>query len=150
LPQLPNSLTHLNCTENYLTTLPNIPISIEMILCSRNPITKLPRDVLKMNSYNIALFSDKYVDIFMQRIPYDKNQAQTFLYDYTPIHHIVNTFFDGYIDKYFEFEDKCEVTFANKIGSWFLDCKYNPKYKYCQNRLKEEFKDVYLGNCKTY
>jgi len=63
-----------------------------------------------------------------------------------------------YIKKYFnfdwkqfrEFQHKTLKTFANKIGSWFLDCKYNPKYKYCQNRLKEEFKDAYLGNCKTY
>lgn len=32
---------------------------------------------------------------------------------------------------------------CNTIGEWFLDCKYNPKYKYCRDRLEAEFNDLY-------
>ena len=28
--------------------------------------------------------------------------------------------------------------FANKIGMWFLKCKYNPEFLYCKNRLINE------------
>ena len=32
---------------------------------------------------------------------------------------------------------------SNIIGTWFLDCKYNPKYKYCKDRLNEEYDSLY-------
>jgi hypothetical protein len=33
----------------------------------------------------------------------------------------------------------CKIKFANKISEWFLECKYNPKYKYCKDRLNDEY-----------
>ena len=30
-----------------------------------------------------------------------------------------------------------------KISTWFLDCKYNPKYKYCQNRINKMYDDEF-------
>jgi len=33
--------------------------------------------------------------------------------------------------------------FTNKIGNWFLDCKYNPKYSYCRKRLMKEYEELY-------
>ncbi len=36
------------------------------------------------------------------------------------------------MDKYIEYEKKCLKKFISKIENWFLECKYNPKYKYCQ------------------
>jgi len=33
--------------------------------------------------------------------------------------------------------------FANKIGNWYLECKYNPKYLACKKRLKLEFEEMY-------
>ena len=35
---------------------------------------------------------------------------------------------------------------CNKIGEWFLECRYNPKYKYCRTRLMKEFDDLYDGD----
>jgi len=29
------------------------------------------------------------------------------------------------------------------ISDWFLDCKYNPKYKYCRDRLEKEHGEIY-------
>ena len=28
---------------------------------------------------------------------------------------------------------------ARKIETWFLECKYNPKYKYCRKWVDEEY-----------
>jgi len=33
--------------------------------------------------------------------------------------------------------------FSNKIGNWFLECKYNPKYLYCRKRLMKEYDEFY-------
>ena len=32
---------------------------------------------------------------------------------------------------------------VQKIEEWFLECKYNPKYLYCQKRLKNEYNELY-------
>lgn len=147
LPKLPNSLKKLYCENNELTTLPELPDSLENVNCGDNPITYLPRSVTKMDSYNAALHEDgeELKAAFLQRRVFYR---QNFLYSDTPIHHIVNTFFKGRMEKYFEFDDKCLKKFANKISEWFLDCKYNPKYKYCQKRLEQEYKNDYMGDCK--
>ena len=29
------------------------------------------------------------------------------------------------------------------IEEWFLECKYNPKYKYCKDWLKKSFNELY-------
>lgn len=29
------------------------------------------------------------------------------------------------------------------ISNWFLDCKYDPKYKYCRDRLEKEHEEIY-------
>jgi len=29
------------------------------------------------------------------------------------------------------------------ISEWFMDCKYNPKYKFCRKRLNKEFDELY-------
>ncbi len=60
-----------------------------------------------------------------------------------------------YIEKYFnsswkqyrDFQHKVyDLTmkaFANKIGIWYLECKYNPKYLACRKRLKLEYEEMY-------
>lgn len=150
LPELPNSLEYLYCDNNKLTTIPELPDSLKYVNCSDNPITHLPKSVTKMNSYNATLHvkegSLKAI-LLRGRGSMLKNKPNV-LYSDTPIHHIVNTFFKGHIEQYFEFDDKCLRKFADKIGNWFLDCKYNPKYKYCRKRLEQEYKSCYMGDCK--
>ena len=31
---------------------------------------------------------------------------------------------------------------CRKIENWFLKCKYNPKYKYCRDRLEKEYHNL--------
>ena len=38
---------------------------------------------------------------------------------------------------------KVNQTFSNKIGEWFLECKYNPKYKYCRDRVDKEYNELF-------
>lgn len=33
------------------------------------------------------------------------------------------------------------VIILNRIGDWFLECKYNPSYRYCRCRLDKEFNE---------
>jgi hypothetical protein len=47
------------------------------------------------------------------------------------------------VNKYFEHQKKIENIFSNKIGEWFLDCKYDPKYLYCRKRLMKEYGELY-------
>ena len=30
-----------------------------------------------------------------------------------------------------------------KISNWFLDCKYNPKYKYCKDRINKMYDEEF-------
>lgn len=46
--------------------------------------------------------------------------------------------------QYPEFDRFIDVLDAvDKIGNWFLEVKYNPKYGYCQRRLKKECEEMY-------
>ena len=38
-------------------------------------------------------------------------------------------------------ENCCDAT--NTISDWFLECKYNPKYKYCRDKQYQDLLDIY-------
>ena len=42
LPELPATLTRLNCTHNKLTSLPDLPADLTELYCSYNKLTSLP------------------------------------------------------------------------------------------------------------
>lgn len=48
-----------------------------------------------------------------------------------------------YCDAYLKLNKKIMKRTANTIGEWFLDCKMNPKYKYCRDRLEREHKELF-------
>ena len=47
----------------------------------------------------------------------------------------VNEIRIGYTDE--------EIAAIKKIELWFLECKFNPKYKYCRNQILEGYHDIY-------
>ena len=116
LPELPNSLEELWCNKNILSSLPELPNTLIYLVCSDNKISSLPE------------------------LP---NSLTRILYIRTPIYTHIGTHFNGDANKYFEHQKKIENIFANKIGDWFLDCKYNPKYLYCRKRLMKEYEELY-------
>ena len=64
-------------------------------------------------------------------------------YGSNPIFDYIFKFFSGSIKKYLEHQNKIKTKFVNKIGNWFIDCKYNPKYLYCRKRLMKEYDELY-------
>ncbi len=64
-------------------------------------------------------------------------------YHNNPIHDYIKTYFDDDWKKYRKFQHETLRIFANKIGNWYLECKYNPKYLACKKRLKLEFEEIY-------
>jgi len=62
---------------------------------------------------------------------------------YNPIFDNITQYFDDDWKKYRKFQHKVYRLFANKIGEWYLECKYNPEYKACKKRLKLEFDEMY-------
>ena len=116
LPELPNSLQYFICSNNNLSSLPELPYLLIYLYCSNNNIYSLPELP--------NLLADMY---------YDNNPIRT---------HIIH-YFNGKHQQYFEHQTNMKRTFANKIGNWYLDCKYNPKYLYCRKRLMKEYEELY-------
>ena len=44
--------------------------------------------------------------------------------------------------KFAESHVKCHIA-ANRIGSWFLDCKFNPKYQFWRNRIMIDYNELF-------
>ena len=116
MPELPNSLLYLYCYNNNLSSLPELPNSLTELMCFNNNLSSLPE------------------------LP---NSLRVMFYDNNPIYYYILEFFDNHINKYFEHQYNMKGKFVNKIGNWYLDCKYNPKYLYCRKRLIEEYEELY-------
>ena len=96
----------LYCSNNQITSLSlNMMINLEYLDCSNNQITNLdnlPYNLKKLDCYN------------------------------NPIYHLIKNYFDDDFKKYSIWRKKFLKKFIFKIEDWFLECKYNPKYKYCK------------------
>ena len=150
LPELPNSLQELYCRHNNLSNLPELPNSLQELDCTHNNLNSLPKlpKLLEKLSYGfnkISSLSELPNSLIYFVCGY--NNISTFpqlpnslkiSYFSNPIHTYIEKYFDGNIKNYIEHKNV-----ANKIGNWFLDCKYNPKYKYCRKRLMKEYKELY-------
>ena len=113
---MPNSSEELYCGCNNLSNLPKLPNSLKILLCGFNSLSSLP-EIL--------------------------NSLDYFSYNNNPIHSYIKTHFNGNEKKYIEYDKNMKRQFANKLGDWYLDCKYNPKYLYCRKRLMKEYEELY-------
>ena len=48
--------------------------------------------------------------------------------------------------KAFDYQINYMKKYVKKIENWFLECKYNPKYKFCRKRLILEYEELYEIN----
>jgi hypothetical protein len=108
LPQLPNSLKQLHCYNNKISSLPELPNSLKQLHCYNNNLSSLPE------------------------LP---NLLCDFVYHDNPIYIFIKKKFKNNIRKYFKHQTNIKRRYSNKIGIWFLNCKYNPKYFYCRKKL---------------
>ena len=60
-------------------------------------------------------------------------------YNNNPIKSFIDKYFEGSKTLYLEWKKKIETIFANKLGNWFLECKYNPIYKYSKDRINDDY-----------
>ena len=67
------------------------------------------------------------------------NNLTTFIYDNTPLMRKIKYKYNGSLDNYCNRYKNSAI----KIEIWFLECKYNPKYKYCQSKIINDYNKLY-------
>jgi Leucine-rich repeat (LRR) protein len=76
LPELPESLKRLYCYKNKLTQLPELPESLKRLYCFKNKLTQLPKLPNNLNSFSCSnnplkcLIPSKFIE--QQSIPWLK------------------------------------------------------------------------------
>lgn len=136
LPELPDQLTVLWCQFNKLKYLPKLPPELYTLICDCNNLEKFPEV-----SYGIQTLHCSYNNIKV--LPYSHdiihiNNIGSLRINNNPISDIIDKKYKGNLRKYMK--DKKAV---DDICEWFMDCKYNPRYKYCRDRLKNECDSLY-------
>lgn len=143
LPILPPLLRNLFCNGNQITSLPELPSTLRRILCADNEITALPK--LPDSLIDLCCSKNNITEIEKHRIYMDTTEVSC-IFDNNPIYEYIHDYFDSDVMRYFDFIEAYEQRFANKISQWYLDCKYNPKYKICRDRIEEEYEELYNQN----
>ena len=112
-----NDIKYIDCYNNNLTSLPdNLPNSLERLWCYNNNLTNLPDNL--------------------------PNSLKVLYCDNNPIYNFIQKYHNKNWKEYIQWKNKYKSP-SNIIGKWFLECKYNPKYKYCKDRLNEEYDSLY-------
>ncbi len=164
LPELPKSLTYLFCPNNNLIILPTLPPNIEFINCGHNKIVRLPKIPDSMNQVT-CLFNKlisllplkKVIKIHAVGNPCFEEIKDKYCFSRKSYGVLSNAKWGSQFSKnsdgdifesirtiYFQDEeDKYKLIQVNKIETWFLDVKFNPKYKYCRDRLETEFNEIF-------
>jgi hypothetical protein len=102
-----------------LSKLPEIPPKVSTLYCINNNLTDLPD--MPENLHYI-------------------------LYDTNPIYDFIDTYFYGNKNSYFKWKYSYKKKYSDKLADWFLECKYNPKYKYCRDRVNDEYNELVINN----
>ena len=79
----------------------------------------------------------------ISNLPELPNSLSSCYYECNPIYEYIKQYFDGETKNYIEHNKNMRRIFANKISNWFLECKYNPKYLYCRQKLMKEYDELY-------
>lgn len=142
LPELPDSLKELCCNDNNLVVLPKLPSTLKTLLCVDNHIIKLPK--LPDNIEKLYCCKNNIIEIENHEI-YNKIPNYECMFYQNPIFEYIETYFEGDVAKHFKFIESYERTFANKIANWYLDCKYNPIYIKCREKIKLSYDELYCN-----
>ncbi len=151
LPKLPPKLIHLNCSYNQIVTLGKLPYTLEYLDCSNTNIVRLLNNVHNVKTLYIQ--NTKISNITLT------HPNSFIIFNNTPLEKKIKTydsenekneslFYDSDLLKERIFKIN-KINAANKIREWFLDCKYNPKYKYCCDRLEREFNEMFIKKGET-
>lgn len=172
LPNLPQRLEILNCSNNFLVELPELPSTLRYIDVRHNDLLDLP---VSIKNCNLADWddSDEAFDYYFteynihgqdvrERLRKELGKVINPLFNFK--YHYRDYYFDPkwYDDLQFETRiingEKVLIKLSHLcimikrinhykaipvIENWFLECKYNPKYGYCQRRLQSQYDEMY-------
>lgn len=153
IDKLPEELYELKLFNlKKFVELPYIPDDVEKIYIETVPISKLQNIPNKLTYFqfhqtNIAelplsiVWCDQVLNDKITIISSDSPLFGRAIAEYNPSTNTDTRW--GYIKHYIEKELKPIVKEKVRIiENWFLDCKYNPKYKYCKKRLMDEYEEL--------
>jgi Leucine-rich repeat (LRR) protein len=128
LPELPHTLVTLKCESNQLRYVPVLHTGIKSVICCYNNLTFIPTlpptlEELFCNNNELKI------------LPIENVKLRIFTYFNNPVYDYIK----DYCYCSFEIYHNENKVFANKLGSCFLKCKYNPHYKYCRDRVNSEY-----------
>ena len=129
-------LAILKCINNQITSLNGLVNSTNLIKldCSKNEITSF--DGLENLTKLTELFCYNNQLTILPILP---NLIKDYYYDGNPVYDYIKNKCGGKLEIYY----KVNKEFSNKIGEWFLECKYNPTYKYCRDRVDKEYDELF-------
>ncbi len=157
LPNLPNSLHRLKICNNKIIKLPDkLPPKLQILWITDNKISTLPELPDTIIEFHGSKNNIKYPPIYLPN-EMEEFYCEDNLLEYLPVNllncrlsrvafnpisnYITNVL--GYVYLYFDIRKSYLRNTCNKIGAWYLECKYNPKYEQCKKRLKLEFEELY-------
>lgn len=141
LPKMPDTLKTLICYHNRkLHNIPPLPDGVQifdMSNCMLNHVPNIPKKILLMYTSHDIVSIDE-INLHSKLC----NNIYGEIYKFSPYEKLLKL--SDKKDDIEQLEDIIKQWYAVKIISdWFLECKYNPKYKYCKDRLQNEFDDLY-------
>lgn len=134
---LPEKLEWLDCNTNKLLELPRIPRSLLYLNCSHNNIKGLPGSIFFSKICNYMLFGNSKYQFYHAKVNYSEEKV---IIDNNPICSVIDINCNGSLGNYILYKKAVDI-----IENMFLEAKYNPKYKYCRDRLETEFNDIYTN-----
>jgi hypothetical protein len=159
-----DKIKFINCNHNRIKKLPLISKTVEELHCSHNMINKFPLIEMPSCIARIDIRSNnikKLPNILLQYPCLNNNNCDRKLNTYcNPVYkEIFSRKYDIYKDMVIKDgivnSESCSKDgdclihiyfkhkYIRKIETWFLDCKYNPKYLYCRKRLMKEYDELY-------
>ena len=145
LPTLPNSLKYLYCYCNKLHELPNLPNSLIFISCSYNKLHELPNlpdmlECLYCSNNNLILLPNlpnslTYLDCSNNFLAFLPKLHGSIYYNDNPVRKYIKDICANKLDIYHRENN----IFATKLVRWYLNCRENPKFKFCRTRLNREY-----------
>lgn len=129
-----------NQESGWLHTIPDSVITIKIENCNIGKLPKLPNNLKWLIVYNTDIEEFSCLPYGLEYLNCRNNDKLKHIPLLPPS--IIN--YNGPYEKVMIKITKIIYRkIANKIGEWFLDCKYNPKYKYCRDRLATEHRELY-------
>ena len=148
LPNLPHSLEYLNCSYNHLTALPTLPNSLTSLYCHYNRLTvlpTLPNSLEYLGCWNNELHSLPTLpngltildckNNLLSFLPVLPDSLEDVKYHKNPVRKYIKEKCGSSLDIY----HRVNEIFANKVVRWYLDCRENPKFKFCRTRLNKQY-----------